>query len=63
VTQPATVTRAATAAAQASARPNDGIAMEWVILESLLALVIGVGIVWWTMRPSKHRRDPPADDR
>jgi hypothetical protein len=37
--------------------------MEWVILESLLALVIGVGIVWWTMRPSKHRRDPPSGDQ
>lgn len=27
--------------------------MEWFLLESLVALLIAVGIVWWTMRPRK----------
>jgi len=31
-------------------------AMEWILLEALVALVIGVGIVWWTMAPSRRKR-------
>jgi hypothetical protein len=32
--------------------------MGWFLLESLLALVVAVGIVWWTMGPRK-RKPPP----
>ena len=27
--------------------------MEWFIIEALVALAIGIAIVWWTMAPSK----------
>ena len=34
--------------------------MGWLLLESLLAGAILVGIVWWTMRPARKRdREPP----
>ena len=29
--------------------------MEWIILEALVALVLGIGIVWWTMSPARRR--------
>jgi cytochrome c-type biogenesis protein CcmH/NrfF len=33
--------------------------MEWLLFESLIALLVAVGIVWWTM--SARRKDaPPA---
>jgi len=32
--------------------------MEWIFLEALIALVIGVAIVWWTMSARRpDRRD------
>jgi hypothetical protein len=34
--------------------------MEWFLLEALVALVIAVTIVWWTMGA---RRKPPASPR
>jgi preprotein translocase subunit YajC len=34
--------------------------MTLILLESLLALVILVSIVWWTMRPAK--KDAKKDD-
>ena len=44
--------------------------MEWIYLESLLALAILIGIVWWTMaarhkpddRPKKPGSDTHFDD-
>jgi len=35
--------------------------MEWLYLESLVALLVLVFIVWWTMRPyrGRGRDDPP----
>ena len=30
--------------------------MEWVYLESLVALMIAVGIVWWTVAPLRRRQ-------
>jgi uncharacterized membrane protein YccC len=30
--------------------------MEWIYLESLVALAIAVGIVWWTFAPVRRRR-------
>ena len=33
--------------------------MGWFLLEALVALVIAVVIVWWTMVP--RRRKPPLD--
>ena len=30
--------------------------MEWIFLEVLIALAIGVAIVWWTMAPTKKRK-------
>ena len=35
--------------------------MGWIYLESLIALVVLVFIVWWTMRPSRSR-DRAASD-
>lgn len=31
----------------------NGAAMEWIILEALVALALGLGIVWWTFSPSR----------
>ena len=34
--------------------------MEWFIIEALVALAVGIAIVWWTMAPQKkspHGRD------
>lgn len=30
--------------------------MEWIYLESFVALMIAVGIVWWTIAPMRKRR-------
>jgi len=30
--------------------------MEWIFLESLVALAIAVAIVWWTVAPLRRRR-------
>ena len=29
--------------------------MEWVILEALVALALGLSIVWWTLSPARRR--------
>jgi hypothetical protein len=29
--------------------------MEWIILESLVALALGIAIVWWTLAPARKR--------
>jgi hypothetical protein len=34
--------------------------MGWIFLEALVALLLAVGIVWWTMRPKAGKR-PPED--
>ena len=34
--------------------------MEWFFIEALTALVIAIGIVWWTMAPA--RKLPPEVD-
>jgi hypothetical protein len=34
--------------------------MGWFLLEALFALVLAVGIVWWTMGP-KAKKPPAAD--
>jgi hypothetical protein len=31
--------------------------MEWIFLEALFALVVGVAIVWWTMSARRPDRD------
>jgi hypothetical protein len=42
--------------------------MTWFLLESFVALLIGVAIVWWTMAPRRKRRgdarkaDAPKED-
>ncbi len=37
--------------------------MGWLLLEALLALLIFVGIVWWTMFSGRRKGElPPADD-
>lgn len=38
--------------ASASAKET---AMEWVILEALVAAAIGLAIVWWTLSPARRR--------
>jgi len=35
--------------------------MEWMLLEALVALLLAIGIVWWTMGPKTKRRG--RDDR
>jgi hypothetical protein len=36
----------------------------WIILaEALLALVLLVGIVWWTMFSGRKGGEPPEDDQ
>jgi hypothetical protein len=41
--------------------------MGWIFLEALVALLLAIGIVWWTMAPKRKRgsRDGPgrSDDR
>jgi hypothetical protein len=34
--------------------------MGWILLEALVALLIAIGIVWWTMGPKRGKR-PPRD--
>ena len=36
--------------------------MEWFLLEALVALLIAVGIVWWTMSTRRKPPTPPAPD-
>ena len=31
--------------------------MEWFLLETMVALLLAIGIVWWTMGPK--RKKPP----
>ena len=38
-----------------------GSRMGWVFLEVAVALVIAIGIVWWTL-PRKPRQGPKAGD-
>lgn len=35
--------------------------MGWILLEALVALLLAIGIVWWTMGPKTRRRG--KDDR
>jgi cbb3-type cytochrome oxidase subunit 3 len=43
--------------------------MEWIILEALVALALGLSIVWWTLSPARRRereqekRDAERDRR
>ena len=40
--------------------------MQWVILEALVALALGLLIVWWTLSPARKRdreRESAAPDR
>jgi hypothetical protein len=32
--------------------------MGWILLEALVALLLAVGIVWWTMAPRSKKRPP-----
>jgi cobalamin biosynthesis Mg chelatase CobN len=58
VTQPATAKSVAAAnAARAASERRSRKAMGWFLLETLVALLIAVAIVWWTMGPK--RRKPP----
>ncbi|HZQ62619.1 MAG TPA: hypothetical protein VFC24_14800, partial [Casimicrobiaceae bacterium] len=50
--QPATRAHASTSTNQDAFA---GILMAWILLESLVALIVLVFIVWWTMRPSRLR--------
>ena len=39
------------------------VSMSWLILEALLALLIFVGIVWWTMFSGRPRGEvPPSEE-
>lgn len=62
VTHPA-ATRSTDTARTVSARRERGSpkAMEWFLLEALVALLLAVGIVWWTM--GLKRKKPPRETR
>ncbi|MGE5087513.1 MAG: hypothetical protein ACM3QY_00180 [Candidatus Levyibacteriota bacterium] len=34
--------------------------MGWIYFESLIALFVLLGIVWWTMAPSRKRHADPS---
>jgi hypothetical protein len=36
--------------------------MGWFFVEALLALVIAIVIVWWTMGPKRGKRSSAGDD-
>jgi hypothetical protein len=36
--------------------------MEWIILEALVALLLAVIIVWWTMGPKRGKPSREAPD-
>ena len=37
--------------------------MEWVILDALVSLALGFGILWWALSPSRRReREKEARD-
>ena len=57
VAQAATISIAAAAAMRAASERKDPDKMAWFFLEALVALLIAVGIVAWTMGPK--RRKPP----
>ena len=52
-------TTTGTARTAVPARCRSVAVMGWFLLETLVALAIAVGIVWWTMGPK--RRKPPRD--
>jgi hypothetical protein len=61
---PIAMHRQAAAAARRRRRRNG--TMGWILLEGLVALVIGIAIVWWTMgarRKPPGPRDRPDDER
>ena len=63
VTQPAARSAATNhGASRHRARANARMrrAMGWILLEALVALVLAIAIVWWTMGP-KTRKRPPDD--
>jgi len=37
--------------------------MEWVLFEMLIALLVAVGIVWWTMSGRRKDAPPVAPDQ
>jgi hypothetical protein len=44
-----------------------GEVMGWILLEALVALLIAIGIVWWTMRgrrkePARNQHPDPGSD-
>jgi hypothetical protein len=62
VTQPARITSAAESAARAECERRSPNAMEWIILEALVALLLAVIIVWWTMGPKRGKPSREAPD-
>jgi hypothetical protein len=36
--------------------------MEWIIIEALVVLALGLAIVWWTVAPSRRRERQRRDD-
>jgi hypothetical protein len=57
------VNAAAKARRTARNRTRSEHTMEWVLLESLLALAILIGIVWWTMTARHKPDDRPTRKR
>jgi hypothetical protein len=56
----AAILKAATAAAGRDRW--EGVAMEWFLLEALVALLIAVAIVWWTVNARRKPPAPPTPD-
>lgn len=65
LTQPASNSAATSSGARRDAAPGERgmrTAMGWIVLEALVALALAVGIVWWTMGPTKKRRAQALPD-
>ena len=37
--------------------------MQWIILEALVALALGLAIVWWTLSPARRRERDSEQQR
>jgi len=37
--------------------------MQWIILEALVALALGLVIVWWTLSPARRRERDSEQQR
>ena len=63
VTQPAISNKSATSGAARLHNRETRDAMGWILLEALVALLLAVGIVWWTMGSKRKTRSGRNDGK